>query len=50
MTVTSTRQDGTEETVNMKNGWITTIFAVAIWLVLVVMNVSLLVLVGLGKA
>lgn len=36
--------------VNMRNGWIVTIFAVLIWLVLVVMNVSLLVLVGLGKA
>lgn len=50
MTVTSTRQDGTEETVNMRNGWLTTIFAVAIWLVLVVMNVALLVLLGFGKA
>lgn len=50
MTVTSTKQDGTEETVNMRNGWITTIFAAAIWLVLVVMNVALLVLLGLGKA
>lgn len=49
MTVTSTKQDGTRETVDMKNGWITTILAVAIWLVLVVMNVALLVLVGLGK-
>lgn len=36
--------------VNMRNGWIVTIFAVLIWLVLVVMNVALLVLVGLGKA
>jgi metal iron transporter len=36
--------------VNMRNGWIVTVFAVLIWLVLVVMNVSLLVLVGLGKA
>jgi metal iron transporter len=36
--------------VNMKNGWIITVFAVLIWLVLVVMNVALLVLVGLGKA
>jgi metal iron transporter len=35
--------------VNMRNGWIVTIFAVVIWLVLVVMNVALLVLVGLGK-
>jgi metal iron transporter len=36
--------------VNMKNGWIVTLFAVLIWLVLVVMNIALLVLVGLGKA
>ncbi|KAF7507748.1 hypothetical protein GJ744_010177 [Endocarpon pusillum] len=36
--------------VNMRNGWIVTIFAMLIWLVLVVMNVALLVLVGLGKA
>ena len=50
MSVTSTRQDGTEETVDMKNGWITAILAAAIWLVLVVMNVALLVLVGLGKS
>jgi metal iron transporter len=37
-------------TVNMRNGWIVTIVAVVIWLILVVMNMSLLVLVGLGKA
>jgi metal iron transporter len=36
--------------VNMRNGWVVTVFAVLIWLVLVVMNVALLVLVGLGKA
>ena len=36
--------------VNMKSGWIVMMFAVLIWLVLVVMNVALLVLVGLGKA
>lgn len=36
--------------VNMRNGWIVTGFAVLIWLVLLVMNVALLVLVGLGKA
>ena len=38
------------ENVNMRNGWIVTILSVLIWLVLVVMNVALLVLVGLGKA
>jgi metal iron transporter len=36
--------------INMRNGWIVTVFAALIWLVLVVMNVSLLVLLGLGKA
>jgi metal iron transporter len=36
--------------VTMRNGWIVTVFAVLIWLVLVVMNMALLVLVGLGKA
>ncbi|EXJ76940.1 manganese transporter [Capronia epimyces CBS 606.96] len=39
-----------QELVNMRNGWFTTALAVIIWLVLVVMNVALLVLVGLGKA
>jgi metal iron transporter len=43
-------EDGTDEMVNMRNGWIVTVLAVLIWLVLVVMNVALLVLVGLGKA
>jgi len=38
------------EAVNMRNGWLVTTLAVVIWLVLVVMNVALLVLVGLGKA
>jgi metal iron transporter len=50
MTVTSIRQDGSEETVDMKNGWITAALAGFIWLVLVVMNIALLVLVGLGKS
>merc|ERR1712169_103364 len=35
---------------NMRNGWVVTALAVTIWLVLVVMNVALLVLVGLGRA
>ncbi|KAL9123946.1 MAG: hypothetical protein Q9217_006678 [Psora testacea] len=37
------------EGVKMRNHWIVSAFAVAVWLVLVVMNVALLVLVGLGK-
>jgi metal iron transporter len=48
------RTDGEPEAdssgVNMRNGWIVTVLAVLIWLVLVVMNIALLVLVGLGKA
>ena len=36
------------EHVQMKNGWITTIFAILIWGVIMVMNVALLVLVGNG--
>lgn len=49
MTVGSTMGEGWQR-VNMRNGWIVTGFAVAIWGVLVVMNVAFLVLVGLGKA
>ena len=41
---------GGGEVVNMRNGWVVTGLAVAIWLVLVIMNVALLVLVGLGRA
>ena len=36
--------------INMQNGWIVTVLAVLIWLVLVIMNGALLVLLGLGKA
>lgn len=48
-------QDGTadeagEECVQMRNHWITACFALLIWGVIVVMNVALLVLVGLGVA
>ena len=35
--------------IQMRNHWITTVLAVLIWLVIVIMNVALLVLVGLGK-
>ncbi|KAK4948766.1 NRAMP-like transporter smf-3 [Elasticomyces elasticus] len=38
------------EAVNMRNGWVIATLSVLIWLVLVVMNIALLVLVGLGKA
>ncbi|KAF2089654.1 natural resistance-associated macrophage protein [Saccharata proteae CBS 121410] len=43
-------QGAQAEVVKMRNHWITTGFAVAIWGVIVVMNVALLVLVGMGKA
>lgn len=33
----------------MKNNWLTTTFAILIWLVITVMNVALLVLLGTGK-
>jgi len=50
--VMTVRNDGAVRggDVNMRNGWLVTVLAVVIWLVLVVMNVALLVLVGLGKA
>ena len=43
-------EDDEEDRVKMRNHWAVSILAVAIWLVLVIMNVSLLVLVGLRKA
>lgn len=48
--IMTVRTDSSGEVVNMRNGWVVTVLAAAIWLVLVVMNVALLVLVGLGKA
>lgn len=42
--------DHEAEQVKMRNHWLVIILAVAIWLVVAVMNISLLVLVGLGKA
>ena len=39
-----------QEAVNMRNGWVVTVLAVLIWTTLVVMNVSLLVLLAMGKA
>ncbi|KAF2642562.1 natural resistance-associated macrophage protein [Massarina eburnea CBS 473.64] len=42
--------DEHEETVQMRNHWVTAGFAVVIWGVIVVMNVALLVLVGKGVA
>lgn len=50
MTVRENQGIDGPEVFNMRNGWLTTALAVTIWLVLVVMNVALLVLVGLGKA
>ncbi|KAH9839622.1 manganese transporter pdt1-like [Teratosphaeria destructans] len=37
------------ETYKMKNGWIATGFAAAIWIIIATMNVALIVLLGLGK-
>jgi len=39
-----------QQDVKMRNHWVTTVFAVLIWLVIAVMNVALLVIVGLGQA
>ncbi|KAL8993584.1 MAG: hypothetical protein Q9169_006235 [Polycauliona sp. 2 TL-2023] len=39
-----------QDPVYMKNHWAVAIFATLVWLVIVVMNVALLVLVGMGKA
>ncbi|KAL8763258.1 MAG: hypothetical protein Q9184_000898 [Pyrenodesmia sp. 2 TL-2023] len=36
--------------VQMENHWVVSVFAVLVWLVIVIMNVALLVLVGMGKA
>lgn len=38
------------ETVYMRNHWIVAVLSVLVWLVIVIMNMALLVLVGLGKA
>ncbi|KAF2471818.1 natural resistance-associated macrophage protein [Lindgomyces ingoldianus] len=43
-------EEAVEESVQMRNHWITAVFAVLIWGVIVVMNVALLVLVGMGVA
>ncbi|KAL8801790.1 MAG: hypothetical protein Q9223_006873 [Gallowayella weberi] len=39
-----------QDLVYMKNHWVVSTFAVLVWLVMVIMNVALLVLVGIGKA
>lgn len=38
-----------EESVKMRNHWVTTVLAVLVWIVITVMNVANLVLLGLGK-
>ncbi|KAF2116364.1 natural resistance-associated macrophage protein-domain-containing protein [Lophiotrema nucula] len=43
-------EEGGEEYVQMRNHWVTATFALLIWGVIVVMNVALLVLVGMGVA
>lgn len=49
MTMTTTPGDGSDgHTVSMRNHWLTAAIAVVIWLIIVVMNVALLVLLGLG--
>ncbi|KAK8214845.1 NRAMP-like transporter smf-3 [Zalaria obscura] len=48
MTVATRELDGSVGGVKMRNHWVTAVFAVLIWLIVVVMNVALLVLLGLG--
>jgi metal iron transporter len=52
MTVTTEEPSGMAETggVRMRNHWIIAVLAILIWLVIAVMNISLLVLICLGKA
>ncbi|PKY02616.1 natural resistance-associated macrophage protein [Aspergillus campestris IBT 28561] len=42
--------DEPAEGVKMRNGWLVSAVAVVVWVIIVVMNVALLVLVGMGKA
>lgn len=49
MTVVTSDQHG-DQVVKMRNSWFTATLCVVIWLIIVVMNIALLVLVGLGKA
>lgn len=50
MTVATREGEGGEEGIKMRNNWLTGTIAVLLWLLICVMNVSLLVLVGLGLA
>ncbi len=42
--------DAQVEKVPMRNGFVLSFVAVLVWLIIVVMNVALLVLVGMGKS
>jgi len=49
MTIAANERDGPEaRAVKMRNHWITSAFAILIWGIIVVMNIALLVLLGLG--
>ncbi|KAM0716715.1 hypothetical protein Q7P37_008160 [Cladosporium fusiforme] len=50
MTVATREGEGGEEGIKMRNNWLTGTIAVLLWLLICVMDVSLLVLVGLGLA
>lgn len=50
MTVATREGEGGVDGIQMRNNWITGIIAVLLWLLIVVMNVALLVLVGMGLA
>jgi len=49
MTVATREGEGGPGGISMRNNWLTATIAVALWLLICVMNVSLLVLVGLGE-
>jgi metal iron transporter len=49
MTVATREGEGGPGGISMRNNWLTASIAVALWLLICVMNVSLLVLVGLGE-
>ena len=47
--VASLDEDADAGVVNFRNGWVTGVFAVLIWLFITVMNVANLVLLGVNK-
>jgi len=46
---TRARMDLQEGSVKMRNHWVSTIFAILVWLLITVMNIANIVLLGLGQ-